>query len=274
MAKKIKTIAVIVAFLIAFALPVGLVIGLSQAEKQEYRPVNGFDFSGEYAYGPVVQPEYRTMSEYMLVSGTYMPYLMQFIDISAYENLRFYVDVGDEVAEGQAIAVTVAGEEVLSPVAAIVDGIDVAGGYVRLLSLEDVALECYVSRSYADILERMSGSLTDENGQVVELLFRSMQVENGSVFVRLKSGVSGDVGRTGSFKIYTGAVYENVLSVPNTCLYTNNAGQTCVRVVSANGSVIGEHVVSTGYSDGEYTMITAGIEDDTYLDSGAAAYYG
>ena len=39
MAKKLKTIAVIIAFLIAFALPVGLVIGLSEAEKQEYQPV-------------------------------------------------------------------------------------------------------------------------------------------------------------------------------------------------------------------------------------------
>ena len=149
MAKKLKTIAVIIAFLIAFALPVGLVIGLSEAEKQEYQPVEGFDFSGDYAYGAVVQPEYRTMREYMLVSGTYMPYATQFVDLSSYSGLRFYVEAGDEVAAGQTIAVADGGEEVLSPIAALVDGIDVSGGYVRLLSLEEVAL------SYADLIGQM-----------------------------------------------------------------------------------------------------------------------
>ena len=113
MAKKLKTIAVIIAFLIAFALPVGLVIGLSEAEKQEYQPVEGFDFSGDYAYGAVVQPEYRTMREYMLVSGTYMPYATQFVDLSSYSGLRFYVEAGDEIAAGQTIAVADGGEEVL-----------------------------------------------------------------------------------------------------------------------------------------------------------------
>lgn len=274
MVKKIKTIAVIVAFLIAFALPVGLVTGLSQAEKREYRPVEGFNFNGEYAYGEIVRPEYRTMREYMLVSGTYMPYLTQFVDISACDGLRFYAEEGDEVAEGQAIAVTAAGEEVLSPIAAIVDGIDVSGGYVRLLSLEEVALECYVSRSYADLIEHMQGTLTDENGEKVELLFRSMQVTDGNVLVRLKSGVSGDAGRTGSFALYTGTVYRNVLCVPDGCLYVNNSGATCVRKVGADGSVIGEQAVSAGYSEGGYTMVTSGISADEFLDGGAAAYYG
>ena len=273
MIKRIKTIAVVVAFLIAFALPVGLVIGLSQVEKQEYQPVEGFDFSGEYAYGEVVQPEYRTMREYMLVSGTYMPYKSQFVDISEYEALRFNVEEGDEVAKGQAIAVTAAGDEVLSPIAAIVDGIEVSGGYVRLLSLEEVALECYVSRSYADLIELMQDTLTDENGNNVELLFRSMQTtDDGNVLIRLKSGASGDIGRTGSFALYTGMVYENELCVPNGCIYTNNSGATCVRKVTADGFVIGEQVVATGYSDGEYTMVT-GISAGEYLDSGVAAYY-
>lgn len=274
MAKKLKTIAVVIAFLIAFALPVGLVIGLSEAEKQEYQPVEGFDFSGDYAYGAVVQPEYRTMREYMLVSGTYMPYATQFVDLSSYSGLRFYVEAGDEIAAGQTIAVADGGEEVLSPIAALVDGIDVSGGYVRLLSLEEVALECYVSRSYADLIGQMQGTLTDENGETVELLFRSLQVTDGNVLVRLKSGMSGDVGRTGAFKLYTGTVYENVLCVPGGCLYTNNAGETCVRKVNADGSVIGEQVVATGYSDGEYIMITSGISAGDLLDGGASAYYG
>ena len=117
-------------------------------------------------------------------------------------------------------------------------------------------------------------TLTDENGDKVELLFRSAQVTDGNVLVRLKSGVSGDAGRTGSFALYTGTVYQNVLCVPDGCLYVNNSGATCVRKVGADGSVIGEQAVSAGYSEGGYTMVTSGISADEFLDGGAAAYYG
>ncbi len=273
--KKIKTILICVAFLIAFALPVGLVISLSQAEKREYEPIAGYSFSEEYAYGSVVTPTRMTMAEYMSVSGVYAGYQDIFVDLSDYDGLFLSVDEGDEVTLGQEIGFDRNGNTLLAETNAVVTEINRSEGYIRMTDLNEVALECYVSVSYANLLSQMSGSLTDENGDKVELLFRSVQIRSdGAVFVRLKTGTTGEIGKTGSFKIYTGTVYSNVLVVKNNCLYRNNSGDWCVRKTLANGVVVGEQVVGVGYSDGEYTMITAGIDENTLLDSGAASYYG
>lgn len=273
--KKIKTILICVAFFIAFALPVGLVISLSQAEKREYEPIAGYSFSEEYAYGSVVTPTRMTMAEYMSVSGVYAGYQDIFVDLSDYDGLFLSVDEGDEVALGQEIGFDRNGNTLLAESNAVVTEINRSEGYIRMTDLNEVALECYVSVSYADLLSQMSGSLTDENGDKVELLFRSVQIRSdGTVFVRLKTGTTGEIGKTGSFKLYTGTVYSNVLAVKNNCLYRNNSGDWCVRKTLANGVVVGEQMVGVGYSDGEYTMITAGIDENTLLDSGAASYYG
>jgi len=273
--KKSHKILIAIVGIVLFCVPLALVFAVSLVEQQQYQQIETYNFSVEYAYGEVVKPERRDMTEHMSVEGTYVGYKDEFISLEGYSSLRFNAAVGEEVNSGEAVAHTEGGEEILSPVNGIIQEINTEEKYIRLLSLDDVALECYVSKDNASLLKQLDGVLYDEYGNTVSVLFQSNQVQaDGTVLVRLKTGITGDVGTTGTFKLYTGAVYNNVLVVYNGCLAKNSLGVWTVRQVKENGEVIGVVSVSIGYNDGAYTMITTGLDENVYLDSGYSSYAG
>lgn len=273
--KRTKKILLFIIGAVMFLLPIALVFVVSIVEQQQYQQIETYNFSVEYAYGKVVQPTRQDMAESVNVTGTYVGYKDEFISLEGYSSLRFDAAVGEEVNSGEVIAHTEGGKEIYSSVNGVVREINTDENYICLLNLDEVALECYVSKSNADILEQLDGMLTDEDGNAASVLFRSNQVQSdGTVLLRLKTGTTGDVGTTGTFKLYTGTVYKNVLTVYNGCLSQDSLGTWYVRQVQEDGEVIGTVAVGIGYTDEQYTMITTGLDESVYLDSGYSSYAG
>lgn len=263
-----------VLILALMAAPVYLITLVSRDEIASYEPPAA-PVLVETAVGGIHQCTRGDVSVYFQVSGSFTSstYAYQELKYKNLDRTRWYVHVGQEIQEGQVLGV-LKGEEILAEYSGILTEMNTYGTdpYLRIQLLEPVELECRVEDRVLSMLRR-SQSLTTKDGEAVTLVYASRQKNaDGTTNVRISiDSTKYTYGQyLGELQIYTGQVYQQVLWLPQSCVYQKEKGEDkpwYARQVTETGRFIREAEIQVGYSDDYYVTVT-GVEEGEYFDSG------
>lgn len=253
--------------------PVGLILQISQEEMKQYETPE-VPILREVALGTVLQAEARDVKEYLQIGGTITSstYAYMGLDYETVQDIRWYVDIGDEIQEGQLIASGPYGQ-VIAAATGIVRAFHLESRvdcYVKVQQFAPVELECNVSDTALSMLQR-GKEMTTVDGEAVTLLFASEQ-KNADGTTKVRVAIESDEYTFGEYvallQVYTGRVFQNSIVLPMSCVYQKSGGtQWYARQVSESGVFIREIPVTLGFSDGSYVCVT-GVNAGDYFDSG------
>lgn len=256
------------------AAPIYLIHLVSQDEIASYEPPAPPELI-ETAVGGIHQCTRGDVSVYFKVSGSFTSSTYAYQELT-YKNLdrtRWYVYTGQEIQEGQVLGV-LKGEEILAEYSGILMEMNTYGQdpYLRIQLLEPVELECRVEDRVLSMLRR-SQTLRTQDDEAVTLVYASRQKNaDGTTNVRLAIDTNKYTygQHLGELQIYTGQVYQQVLRLPESCVYQKEQGEDkpwYARQVTETGRFIREAEVEIGYSDGHWVTVT-GVGEGEYFDSG------
>lgn len=275
--KILKTILNCAFWLLIIALmvaPLGLIYRISDDEMQRYTTPDP-PVLRESGWGKIVPAERTDMQEYTILTGSFtsQTYGYMELDKKTAGSIRWLVNVGDEIQEGQVIG-SCNGAEICSTMTGILAEMNTyaSSPYLRFRLFEPVEFSCRLPDSTLTLLRRSTG-LTTEEGEAVTLSYVSRQKnQDGTTDVRLS--IDSDRFTFGQemdgLRIYTGTVYRKTLVLPVKCVYQKTEGEGSpwfVRQVTPDGEFMKEVEVKIGYSDGEYVCVT-GINEGEYFDDG------
>lgn len=267
----------IVALLVA---PLGLIWQISQREMAEYATPT-VPVLRETAVGDPVQALRQDVAEYVILSGTFTSNEYAYMELNARQAsaIRWVVDIGDEIQEGQVLG-TYKNTEILSTVTGILTEVNTyaASPYLRVQAFSPVVLEARVNERTLSVLKNAEG-LTTENGEAVTLAFCSMQKNpDGTTDVQLS--IDSETYQYGqelnTLRILTGRVYSKTLVLPSKCVYQKETGEDepwYARMVTEDGILIMEVEVQIGYTNGDVVCVS-GVEEGAWFDSGYKAIMG
>jgi hypothetical protein len=262
------------------AAPLYLIHRISTEEIQSYNTPEQLVFV-DSSFGQPVRATREDVAEKVYVSGVFVPaetYDMELKGMNP-DQIRWSVNPGDEVAEGDVLGV-LRGTDIVSPVSGIVDTINsyTTAPYVRFRLVEPIELECYVDQeALADL--RSADALTTKNDEAVTLKSVSItRTPEGLTAVRLS--VESDRYACGQgvtqLELHTGRVFQKALVLPVKCVYQKTPGEDepwYAREVTADGTVVGEVEVKLGYSNGKVVCVS-GPQEGHYYDSGYGSMAG
>ena len=270
--KKVLTKAFYFVLVCLLLMPVGLLYIISRNEQLQYQ-AETVPVVEELAYGDVVPIVRRDITETITISGTIVSASVFFAELNVSDpyNLRFLVAIGDVLHPGDVIAYD-GSRKILSDCRGVIREIDLGTApYLRMDSLDDFALECYVNSTQRAILERESLKLTDENGSRLTVLkVDDICTDENLTRVLIKYDTDGlRYGQTFSeLTLTTGKVYTQALVVNAECVYRKAGSDSYfLRTVTQDGHFLSEAEVQIGYTDGTYICIS-GVEEGSFCDSG------
>ena len=256
------------------AAPVYLITLVSRDEIAQYEPPAPPKLV-ETAVGGIHQCARGDVVVYFEVSGgfTSSTYAYQELKYKNLDRTRWYVHAGQEIQEGQVLGV-LKGEDILAEFSGILVEMNTYGQdpYLRIQLLEPVELECRVEDRVLSMLRR-SQSLKTQEEETVTLVYASRQKNaEGTTNVRLSIDTNKyTYGQyVGGLRIYTGQVYQQVLRLPQSCVYQKEQGEDkpwYARQVTETGVFIREVEIEIGYSD-DYWVTVTGVGEGDYFDSG------
>ena len=256
------------------AAPVYLITLVSQDEIASYEPPAVPELV-ETAVGGIHQCTRGDISVYFEVSGSFTSstYAYQELKYKNLDRTRWYVHAGQEVQEGQVLGV-LKGEEILAEFSGILMEMNTYGQdpYLRIQLLEPVELECRVEDRVLSMLRRAQ-SLQTQEGEAVSLVYASRQKNaDGTTNVRISIDTTKYTygQHLAGLRIYTGQVYQQVLWLPQSCVYQKETGEDkpwYARQVTETGRFVREVEIEVGYSDDYYVTVT-GVNEGEYFDSG------
>ena len=277
----LKKLGVAVLFLLLLSLliaPVGMLYLISKEEQKQYlvKPVPVVE---ELAYGEIVPVGRMDMNETVTLSGKITGTKEFFMELPCKDPyaLRFMVEQGDVIHSGDLLAYEGKGE-IISTADGLIREICLGtNSYLRLVSLEDLALECEITDKQAAIFRRNSLSLSDEVGNRLQVLDLSeIYSTNGTLRLLLQyDAESLTYGQPiDNLILYTGKTYTQALVVQKCCIYQKpETGKYYVRLVDENGHFLQEAEVTLGYSNEDYVCIS-GVEEGVLCDAGYGSLWG
>lgn len=257
--------------------PLGMIWMISQHEMAQYT-VPEAPVLQEVSIGAPASATRQDVAECITVNGqfTSFSWAYQELDQRRPDQIRWLINVGDEIQEGQIIG-TYNGEDVTAEYTGILlDRNSYSGdAYLRYQLFTPVVLSCRVDERTLAVL-KLSEGLTTEDGETVTLVFSSSQKNaDGTTDVRLQ--IESDRYQFGQeldvLRILTGRVYQNVIVLPSSCVYQKEMGEDApwyVRQVTETGLFLTELEVKTGYSDGDLICVS-GISEGGWYDTGYKA---
>lgn len=277
----IKKLGITVLFLLLLCLliaPVGILYMISEEEQKQYlsKPVPVVE---ELAYGDIVPVGRMDMKETVTLSGKITGTKEFFMELPCKDpySLRFMVEQGDVIHSGDLIAY-----EGMKEIIATADGLmkEICLGtnsYLRIVSLEDLALECEITDKQASVFRRDSLSLSNEDGKLLQVLELSeIYSASGTLKLLLKYDTESIVyGQpVDNLTLYTGKTYSQALVVEKRCVYQKTSTEKYyVRLVDELGHFLQEAEVTLGYSNEDYVCIS-GVEEGVFCDAGYGSLWG
>lgn len=257
--------------------PLGMIWMISQHEMTQYTAPEA-PVLQEVSIGTPASATRQDVAECITVNGqfTSFSWAYQELDQRRPDQIRWLINVGDEIQEGQIIG-TYNGEDVTAEYTGILlDRNSYSGdAYLRYQLFTPVVLSCRVDERTLAVL-KLSEGLTTDDGETVTLVFSSSQKNaDGTTDVRLQ--IESDRYQFGQeldvLRILTGRVYQNVIVLPSSCVYQKEMGEDApwyVRQVTETGLFLTELEVKTGYSDGDLICVS-GISEGGWYDTGYKA---
>lgn len=260
--------------------PLGLIWQISQNEMAEYAAPE-VPVLQETAVGDIIKATRQDVQEYVILSGTFTSTEYAYMDLNARQasSIRWIVDIGDEIQEGQILG-TYKNTEIISTVSGILVEMNTysASPYLRVQQFSPVVLETRVDDRTLSALT-LAEELATENGESVTLEFHSMQKNpDGTTDVLLS--IDSEKYTYGQelreLRILTGRVYRKTLVLPAKCVYQKETGENApwyARMVTEEGIFLMETEVQIGYTNGDVVCIS-GVEEGAWFDSGYKAIIG
>lgn len=260
--------------------PLGLIRQISQNEMAEYAAPE-VPVLQETAVGDIIKATRQDVQEYVILSGTFTSTEYAYMDLNARQasSIRWIVDIGDEIQEGQILG-TYKNTEIISTVSGILVEMNTysASPYLRVQQFSPVVLEARVDDRTLSALT-LAEELATENGESVTLEFHSMQKNpDGTTDVLLS--IDSEKYTYGQelweLRILTGRVYRKTLVLPAKCVYQKETGENApwyARMVTEEGIFLMEMEVQIGYTNGDVVCIS-GVEEGAWFDSGYKAIIG
>ncbi len=270
MKTKLRNIVVGFIFIILIAMPIILMVSLSEKEMSQYTSNNVYQFK-EAAYGTPCSVMRQDIKQYYEISGivTSDTYRYMNIENNSDEEIRAFVSVGDEIVKDEIIGY-VGDKEILSVYNGIVEEISVYGdAYIKVRSLEELTLTCMVDIDKASKLKSNS-DLYLEDGRKVTVKNVSNIAEGDQVKVIFAiEDIEYLYGQSvEDLRIYTGKVYEDVLVIDASCVYQKSqTGPYFVRILDDYGYFVEEIEVEIGFQN-EDVFSVLNIDEGTLCDSG------
>ncbi len=265
-------VLLVVLFLALLTGPLWAILFLSRQEQAAYTPQKVVQIQ-EFAYGPVQSVSKKDMQETLQLSGRVISekYLYQELDIRESGRFRQEVKIGQVIQAGDVLGYY-KGEPVLAELTGILSTISLGSEpYMRLESLEDLVLECYVNEEQLKILRRSSLDLKDSNGgtYTVVRIEPVASAQGSRVLLRFQDADLTYGDSLNQVPFTTGRKFPGAVVVPQSCVYQLKDGKYYLRVTDAKGVFLKELEVTVRYSDGQYVCISGdGIQEGMYCDSG------
>lgn len=255
---------------LAIILPTLLIGLITYLEMQEYQPEIKYTAS-ERAYGTPVEIVRDTLEENITLKGTFTSNSYVFIKTpnSNSKAIRIRTSVGDEVSKDDVLAY-IKDKPVTSTCNGLVVEIDIysTDGYIKLLDLDNLLFETHVDPK--DNIQMGKKYRVDGMIDITMVTLSRIIGENGRKAYFKVDGGDFLYGQAIYFCLYTGAVYNDVLAIPQHCVYQKEVdGPYYIRRVSPNGKVLEEVEVKVGIiSKGKVSI--SGAEEGWYCDPGYA----
>ncbi len=260
-------------------LPVGLIYEISNREMEEYEPPK-MPILSDTSYGEVVQAYRTNIEESIMISGQFTSNTYAYMELKQEKPslIRWNVNVGDEIQEGQVLGVY-QGTNVVSTLIGILKERNAYGedSYLKVLLLKPLELECSVSASVLSTLKREGVELKTQKGEVVTLLWSAV-VPNADGTINVKLSIESDSYYYGqkmeNLKLVTGNVYQNVLALDKDCVYQKEKGEDepwYARRVTKEGTFLMEVELSVGYETADMICVSGNVNEGDYFDSGYKA---
>ena len=262
------------------AAPLYLIHRISADEIKSYNTPEQLVFV-DASFGAPVLAAREDVAEKVYVSGVFVPCETYDMELKGWglDQIRWSVNPGDEVAEGETLGV-LRGTDLVSPVSGIIESINsyAAAPYIRFRLVEPIELECYVDQETLADLQSSDG-LTTKNDEPVTLKSVSItRTPEGLTAIRLS--VESDRYACGQgvtqLELHTGRVFQKALVLPVKCVYQKTPGEEepwYAREVTKDGTLVGEIEVKLGYSNGKVVCVS-GPQEGHYYDSGYGSMAG
>ena len=273
MQKKILNAVFAILLIVVLLLPVGALLYISEQEQAQYTASEQHSIElEEFSYGTPSPIMLMDVTEKINLSGSVIStrILYEELELENISELRLVISSGTVLVKGDLIGYY-QGREVLATRTGVIKSIHTGSdAYIELWSLDDLAIECYVTPSQLKILQRGSLDLTDNDGNHYAVSHvDSISIGSDKTRVLLISETANLIyGKTmGNFALNTGRVYTGSIVVASNCIYSYDGGVTnYVRLVTSEGEVLGEAQVEVGVTVGSHTCVT-GVEEGQYCDS-------
>ena len=275
-----KSVKILLGLVIAllFLLPVGALVIISKMEQAQYVAAENEQLQ-DMAYGKVYEVLRMDVEEFIEVSGSVISTKVSFMELKQYKepyNIRFIVNVGDVVGEGDVIGYY-QGKEVCSEVTGQIRMIDFGGEpYIMFESFDHLAIEIACTDEYLlSVFQRSNAELTSADG----LIYRVLKVDDASsVMGATKVWITPEGDSTliygasvEDLRLYTGRVFPQSLMIEKACVYSYPDSEAkYVRTVDRNGIFVSEVEVEVGFENGDYVSVS-GVDEGVLCDSGYKA---
>lgn len=272
--KKIISAVLGLLLVAVLILPVGALLYISQQEQAQYTSAQrqGIELE-EFSYGAPSPVMLMDISEQIQLNGSVIStkILYEELDAQMASRLRLIISAGEVLLAGDVIGYC-QGQAVYATQTGVIKSIHLgADAYIELWSLEDLAIECYVSAAQLKILKRGSLKLSDGDGNLYTVShIDTISIGSDKTRVLLTSDTAGLIFgiNMGNFTLNTGRVYTDSLVLLSKCIYSYDGGNTYyVRLVAEDGTVLEETQVTPGVTIGAYTCVD-GLQEGQYCDSG------
>lgn len=235
----------------------------------------------ETSIGEAIQATRQDVKEYVILSGRFISTEYDYMELNRKQasDIRWLVDPGDEIQEGQVIG-TYKTQNIISTVTGILIESNTysTAPYIKVQTFTPILLETKVTAHTMAAIVGGDGLVT-EAGEQATVHFRSKQKNSdGTTTIHLSIDSSQYTfgQEIHDLRLYTGRVYSRTLVLPEKCVYQKEPGENSpwfVRMVDENGVFLSEIQVQIGYSNGEIVCVS-GIEEGAWFDSGYKAVIG
>lgn len=257
-------------FLVLTTTPLVMMYKLSLKEQQQYVQDTQYTFR-EAAYGGIVSVCREDLEQYYVVDGKCISNTYKNIKINSSASSNVYVDVQEEIFEGQVIA-KIDGKDLVSTLDGIVeDVVEGEEGYIKVLSFSNPELMCNVSPQVAKSIKGLDSLVLEDGRKVKVKSISNIMIDNNVQVVFEIEDCEYMYGEDVSdLKIFTGRRFSDILVVDKSAVYKRLDGNYYVRTVDESGYFIDEVQVNVSYEVDDKIVIT-GVEEGTLCDSGYAS---